>query len=217
MFSSTATAAKWLKGMAICSALEPSPGQSDNNLCDGFACSSASNIFMAGDERMMNESSLLFIPQRLGAGCGQRGRYAQGRRMTWTRSARRRFLWYAPKLSISVDELTKMIDEETFIVPEDAVRMGFATGIIKPKDSKSPSQNARQKMMARMTMAELSHIEMSEPAIEIRVMDIPELQEKLNSLEQAIMGLQKTEETKETREPKTYRQRMKTLLEKTEA
>ena len=30
-------------------------------VCDGFACSVASVIFMAGDERVMNESSLLMI------------------------------------------------------------------------------------------------------------------------------------------------------------
>ena len=30
-------------------------------VCDGFACSIASVIFMAGDERIMNESSLLLI------------------------------------------------------------------------------------------------------------------------------------------------------------
>lgn len=203
------------EGMAICSALNRHPAKV-TTICDGFACSSASNIFMAGDERMMNESSLLFIHNAWALAVGNAGDMRKAAD-DLDKISQTALLWYAPKLSISVDELTKMIDEETFIVPEDAVRMGFATGIIKPKDSKSPSQNARQKMMARMTMAELSHIEMSEPAIEIRVMDIPELQEKLNSLEQAIMGLQKTEETKETREPKTYRQRMKTLLEKTEA
>ena len=30
-------------------------------ICDGFACSAASVIFMAGDERIINEASLLMI------------------------------------------------------------------------------------------------------------------------------------------------------------
>nr|DAT59354.1 MAG TPA: Putative ATP dependent Clp protease [Caudoviricetes sp.] len=32
-----------------------------NAICDGFACSAASVIFMAGDERIINEASLLMI------------------------------------------------------------------------------------------------------------------------------------------------------------
>ena len=203
------------EGMAICSALNRHPAKV-TTICDGFACSAASNIFMAGDERMMNESSLLFIHNAWALAVGNAGdmRKTAENLDTISKTA---LLWYAPKLSISEEELTKMLDEETFIVPEDAVRMGFATGIIKPKDSKS--SNARQKMMARMTakLPELSNTDSPD-------FDLNGLREELLGVKQAVAEMhaliaqyQAQSETKGTSEPKTYRQRMKTLLEKTEA
>ena len=48
------------EGLAIYNALRRHKAKV-RTYCDGFACSIASVIFMAGDERIMNESSLLMI------------------------------------------------------------------------------------------------------------------------------------------------------------
>ena len=48
------------EGVAIFNALRAHPARV-TTVCDGMACSIASVIFMAGDERVMNEASLLMI------------------------------------------------------------------------------------------------------------------------------------------------------------
>ena len=48
------------EGLAIYNALKRHAAKV-KTYCDGFACSVASVIFMAGDERIMNEASLLMI------------------------------------------------------------------------------------------------------------------------------------------------------------
>lgn len=48
------------EGLAIYNTLKNS-GMKVTTICDGFACSAASVIFMAGDERIINEASLLMI------------------------------------------------------------------------------------------------------------------------------------------------------------
>ena len=48
------------EGLAIYNVLKNSKAKV-TTYCDGFACSPASVIFMAGDERVMNGASLLMI------------------------------------------------------------------------------------------------------------------------------------------------------------
>ena len=48
------------EGLAICNSLKNHPARV-RTICDGFACSAASVVFMAGDERVMNPASLLMV------------------------------------------------------------------------------------------------------------------------------------------------------------
>ena len=48
------------EGLAICNSLKNHPARV-RTVCDGFACSAASVVFMAGDERVMNPASLLMV------------------------------------------------------------------------------------------------------------------------------------------------------------
>ncbi len=136
------------EGMAICNALIRNKAKVIT-ICDGFACSAASNIFMAGDERMMNESSLLFIHNAwsYASGDAEDLREVAENLETITKAA---LDWYLPKLNIQAEELQRMLDKETFIAPADAVEMGFATGIIQA-EKKAVNQSARIAVMARMS------------------------------------------------------------------
>ena len=97
------------EGIAIYNALKRSNAHVVTR-CDGFACSIASVIFSAGDERVMSEASILMVHNAI--------------------------------INITEDELTSLMDEETWILPQDALDMGFATVIEHFGDS-GISQSAR--------------------------------------------------------------------------
>ena len=127
------------EGLAIYNALKRHKAKV-TTYCDGFACSIASVIFMAGDERIMNESSLLMIHNAW--------TYAMGNSEELRKQAddlekitQASVEAYKSHSSLTEKEIKKLMDEETWILPTEALEYGFATSIDKP-DSKNASQNA---------------------------------------------------------------------------
>lgn len=113
-------------------------------ICDGFACSIASVIFMAGDDRVMNDSSLLMVHN---AWTFAEGNADQLRKQAddLEKINEASVKAYMSKVSISEEELKALMDDETWISPEEAVEYGFATSIKKDGIDK-PSQSARKKV-----------------------------------------------------------------------
>ena len=131
------------EGLAIYNALR-NHNAKVNTICDGFACSIASVIFMAGDERVMNDSSLLMIHNAWTLAEGnadQLRKQADDLEKINEASVKA----YMSKVSISEGELKALMDGETWISPEDAVEWGFATSV-KKDESEKPSQSARKKV-----------------------------------------------------------------------
>ena len=127
--------------------------------CDGFACSIASVIFSAGDERIMHDASLLMIHN---AWTYASGNAADLRKQaddleTITQASKNA---YMANVNISEDELTAIMDAESWIAPADAVEMGFATSI-ESFGTKAPSQNARMAIFNLVTSAK--DVDPSEP------------------------------------------------------
>ena len=60
------------------------------------------------------------------------------------------------RISITEDELTELMDAETWISPADAVDMGFATAIETFESGDKASQGARDSLMA-LVMASVEH------------------------------------------------------------
>lgn len=127
------------EGLAIYNALKRHKAKV-TTYCDGFACSVASVIFMAGDERIMNESSLLMIHNAW--------TYAVGNAEELRKQAddlekitQASVEAYKSHSTLSEKEIKKLMDEETWILPTEALEYGFATSIDKP-ESKNASQNA---------------------------------------------------------------------------
>ena len=60
------------------------------------------------------------------------------------------------RVSITEDELTELMDDETWISPADAVDMGFATAIETFEIGDKASQGARDSLMA-LVMASVEH------------------------------------------------------------
>lgn len=131
------------EGLAIYNSLKRHPAQV-TTVCDGFACSIASVIFMAGDKRVMNEASLLMIHNAwtLAEGNAEQLRKQADDLETITNASVKAYL---SKVSIEEEELRSLMDAETWLEPSKALEYGFATSVEKSEADK-PSQNARKKV-----------------------------------------------------------------------
>lgn len=135
------------EGLAIYNALMRHPARVTTR-CDGFACSIASVIFMAGDERVMNQASLLMIHNAWTYASGDANKLRKQADDLDTITGASKAA-YMGRVSITEDELAAMMDEETFITPEDAVSMGFATAI-EGEEPENVSQSARRAVFMRL-------------------------------------------------------------------
>lgn len=113
--------------------------------CDGFACSIASVIFMAGDERIMNSSSLLMIHN---AWTWASGNSAELRKQAddLEKITQASVEAYKEHSSLSEEEIKALMDAETWILPSEALEYGFATAIQSSKTDKT-SQSAFKQLM----------------------------------------------------------------------
>lgn len=131
------------EGLAIYNALRRHKAKI-RTYCDGFACSIASVIFMAGDERIMNEASLLMIHN---AWTWAAGNAAELRKQAddLEKITQASVEAYKAHSSLSEDEIKTLMDEETWILPTEALEYGFATKIEKT-ESKNANQSVRQSL-----------------------------------------------------------------------
>jgi len=112
-------------------------------VCEGFACSAASLIFMAGDERIMLDTSALWVHnvQTFAAGDYKKLQSeAEGAKKLNELSMQ----VYLEHVNLSKEELAEMMDKETWISPTEALEWGFATAIQSGGESKKPTQSARK-------------------------------------------------------------------------
>ena len=117
------------QGLAIYNLLKNYKG-TVTTLCDGFACSAASVIFMAGTERKMPRSSLLMIHNAW--------TYAAGDSNTLRKAAddiekitQPSVEIYKSCSSLSEEQIKEMMDREEWITADEAHSYGFATEIVE--------------------------------------------------------------------------------------
>lgn len=110
--------------------------------CDGFACSAASVVFMAGEERVMNTASLLMVHNPW---TWMRGNAKEFRKQAddLDKIAQAAVNAYMAKVAISEEELKKLLDDESWLTAEDAKKYGFATKVLEQDD-----EGVRQSAMA---------------------------------------------------------------------
>jgi ATP-dependent Clp protease protease subunit len=178
------------EGLAIYNVLREHKAQIVT-ICDGFACSAASVVFMAGDRRVMQPASLLMIHN---AWTVAMGNAAQLRKTaddieTITQASVEA---YKKVATISEEEIKALMDAETWILPKDAVEYGFATEIDdEDEDDDEPKQSAFGVIMRKLTAPE-AVLEAQE--IEVNI-DVDKLAKELSEV------LMKGTETPE--QPKT--------------
>ena len=137
------------EGLAIYNALKRHKAKI-KTYCDGFAASIASVIFMAGDERIMSNASLLFIHNAwtyTGGNANELRKTADDLE-TMTQAS---INAYMDHVNITEEELKEMLDAETWITPQDALTMGFATSIINDSTNKDPNQSIKKQVMKQLT------------------------------------------------------------------
>lgn len=148
--------------------------------CDGFACSIASVVFMAGDERIMNNASLLFIHNAWTKATGN----ANDLRKTaddLDKITSASIKAYMEHVNITEEKLKELLDEETWLTAQEALDMGFATSIVT-ESAKKPSQSARMALFRRVTQSlkQISNEDEVDPAPEPEQEQEPE--QKINNL-----------------------------------
>lgn len=111
--------------------------------CDGFACSIASVIFMAGDERIMNNASLLMVHN---AWMYTAGNADQLRKDAddLDKITQASIEAYKSRVNITEDKLKELLDAETWLLPDEALEMGFATSIVGETATEKAAASARK-------------------------------------------------------------------------
>lgn len=131
------------EGVAIYNALRQS-GRRVTTVCDGFACSIASVIFMAGERRVMNPASLLMLHEpSLPATSGTAEQLRKQAADLDVIAQLSKTAYLAPG-GIEPDELDEVMRAETWVSPEQAVEWGLATEVADEPEGGTPTQSARQ-------------------------------------------------------------------------
>lgn len=133
------------EGLAIYNALKRHKAKV-TTYCDGFAASISSVIFMAGDERVMSNASLLMIHNAWAytAGNANELRKQAADLDVITQASVNAYL---SEVNINEEKLKEMLDNETWISPQDALEMGFATSIVNEKKTGKVSQSVKKSLM----------------------------------------------------------------------
>ena len=139
------------EGVAIYNALK-SHRAKVTTVCEGFACSIASVIFMAGDERIMRDASMLMIHDAwmYTSGNADELRKAADDLETITELSKRAYMERIGD-RLTREELDALMDGETWILPEQAVEWGLATSVDEPESESAPEQSAMRIAMQRLT------------------------------------------------------------------
>jgi ATP-dependent Clp protease protease subunit len=107
---------------------------------------------MAGDERIMNDSSLLMI-HNAWSFCEGNAKELRKQADDLDKITRASVVAYKAHSNLSEDEIAELMDNESWILPDEAIEYGFATGIEKTKQ-KSASQNARRRLLELVKIAQ---------------------------------------------------------------
>ncbi|HQD86959.1 MAG TPA: Clp protease ClpP [Bacillota bacterium] len=132
------------EGLAIYNALRRHKARV-RTYCDGFACSAASVVFMAGDERIMSNASLLMIHNAWTYTVGDQNQLrkdADDLEIITQASINA----YMDHINITEEELKALMDAETWISANDALEMGFATSVVALAEKKAASQSVRKQL-----------------------------------------------------------------------
>lgn len=151
------------QGLAIYNLLKSYSGEV-TTLCDGFACSAASVVFMAGTKRIMPRSSLLMIHNAWTCALGN----AEDLRKAaddLEKITQPSVEIYTSVSNLDADEIKAMMDAETWIDADEALGYGFATEISEEAAMQSVKDGILAKTVFKNKQLEkrIKELEKAEP------------------------------------------------------
>ena len=151
------------EGLAIYNLLKSYAGEV-TTICDGFACSAASVVFMAGAKRIMPRSSLLMIHNAWTWASGDADdlRKAADDLEKITQPS---VEIYTSVSNLDADEIKAMMDAETWIDADEALDFGFATEISEESAMQSLEDGILAKTVFKNKQLEkkIKELEKAEP------------------------------------------------------
>ena len=114
---------------------------------DGFACSAASVIFLAGSKRIMPKSSLLMIHNAWTMAYGDSNEMRKTAEML-EKVTLPSIEIYKQSSNLTENEIKKMLDEETWISADEALAYGFATQVTEDE----PKQSLENHFLYKLVM-----------------------------------------------------------------
>lgn len=168
-----------------------------NTYCDGFACSIASVIFMAGDNRYMSNTSLLMIHNAWTYTAGN-AEELKKQAEDLEKITQASINAYMKNVNIDEEEVKEMMDSESWIDSSEAIEKGFATEILEVEDKEVANQsikkNIKHKLMTQKPYKPIAEVTISKE-------DLDEVVQKhIKDLEAKILN--KKEEEKPSDENK---------------
>lgn len=124
------------QGFSIYNQLKNHPAKI-RTICNGFACSIASVIFLAGDERIMQGASLLMIHNPF---CMTMGNASELRKTAddLDKMAQVSIDLYCQATGLDESTIKDMMDKETWLSASDALELGFATNVENKNEVDEP-------------------------------------------------------------------------------
>ena len=159
------------EGLAIYSLLNQFEGHLIT-IVDGFACSAASVIFMAGEERIVPESGLLMIHNAWSSAEGDSNALKKAA-SDLEKITQPSVDIYCLKTGLAEETVKKLMDEETWITSKEAYEMKFSTSISRVQAMQSLESNYVYKLVTKIK-------EQEKIINEIKINSVPE-ENKWNS------------------------------------
>lgn len=136
------------EGLAIYNALKRHKAKIKTYV-DGFACSIASVIFAAGDERIMTDTSLLMIHNAWTWAAGDANELKK-QAEDLEKITQASINAYMSIVNITEDELKDSMKRETWLNGQEALEMGFATQLVEAEEKTVATQSIRKALMQRI-------------------------------------------------------------------
>lgn len=185
------------EGVAIYNALK-AHNANVTTICEGFACSIASVIFMAGSKRVMRASSLLMLHNASMPAHGDANAHRKAAESldVITELSKTAYLSHATD-ALTREKLTEVMDAETWVTPETALEWGLTTEIDKDEDADEPTQSARNIVVEHLTKPLTHYVRMTKAdaqpldagVIPVSVNPLDQVNERLDKIEQALTHL----------------------------
>lgn len=182
------------QGLAIYNMLKDSK-MKVTTVCEGFACSAASVVFMAGDERIIKDASLLMIHN---AWTWARGDSNELRKQAedLEKITQASVNAYKSKVNISEEKIKELMDKESWITADEAVEYGFATKTETTADG-DVNQSAFGSIREKLLRKEIAPAQMT-GILEAAEIDVESLAEKITEKLKPLLQEKKESKQKDT-------------------